>query len=551
MLPGEKTDGCCVAVNRLSIEVSGSAGPIADGLGFLHCHGLSLFFTVLLLLTNITGCSTLPDSAVTTPSHTITNTDNTRLGLAVTPDLKVHPAQSGFYPLGTGLEAFLARIALIEVADKSLDVQYYIWKADETGLIVMQRILAAADRGVRVRLLLDDLDTAGKDLAIQLLDTHPNIEIRLFNPFTYRKLRALDFLTGLRRVNRRMHNKSLTADNQATIVGGRNIGNEYFDAVGDTVFADLDVLSVGPVVNEVSTAFDRYWNSDWAVPADTFATEEIDSKALDDLRHRLQVYIDDHTDSDYVQALKQTALGQNLQNGDLNFSWGEAELIYDAPEKVETEQISVTTHVGPHLFSIVDRAEDELIIVSPYFVPGKALVAYFGELVKRGVRVRILTNALAATDVSVVHAGYMRYREDLLRNGVELYEFKPLPVQMEYERKGSGIGSSGSSSLHAKLFGIDRQELFVGSFNLDPRSVSLNTEMGVWFTNEELGRLLGERFDVEVDQVAYRLSLEGRDLRWHALEAGGAVSFEHEPETTWWRRFTTWMLSLVVVESML
>ena len=493
----------------------------------------------------------MPENIEKTPSHAMPDTQGTRLGLALASDLARNPDHSGFYPLSTGLEAFLARIALIETAERSLDVQYYIWHADDTGLILMQRILAAADRGVRVRLLLDDLDTAGKDAAIWKLDTHPNIEIRLFNPFNYRKLRILDFATGLSRVNRRMHNKSLTADNQVTIVGGRNVGNEYFDAAGETVFTDLDVLSVGPVVPAVSGAFDQYWNSDWAVPAIHYADEPIPGDALDKLRSRLQAYLDEHRDNNYTRSLKRTELSRRLREGSLPFSWGDAELIYDAPEKIESEKVSVTTHVGPRLKEIVDQAREELIIVSPYFVPGDAVVDYFGQLVERGVRVRILTNALASSDVALVHAGYMRYRKDLLRNGVELFEFKPVPVETPMKRRVPGFGSSGSSSLHAKVFGIDRHEVFVGSFNLDPRSVSLNTEIGVWFKNGELGRRLGETFDDNISQVAYRLTLEEGKLQWHALEAGSAVVYHSEPESGWWKRFKNWLLSLVVVESML
>ena len=218
---------------------------------------------------------------------------------------------------------------------------------------------------------------------------------------------------------------------------------------------------------------------------------------------------------------------------------------------MESEEISSKTHVGPRLRAIVDQANEELIIVSPYFVPGDALVEYCGELVERGVRVRILTNALAASDVSLVHAGYMRYRKDLLRKGVELFEFKPVPVETPMKKRLSGFGSSGSSSLHAKVFGIDRQEVFVGSFNLDPRSVNLNTEMGVRFKIEQLGRQLGETFDKNIADVAYRLSLQEDELRWHTMEAGSAVVYEHEPETSWLQRVKVWLLSLVVVERML
>jgi putative cardiolipin synthase len=514
-------------------------------------YGGKSSIVVSLVLLFITGCSTLPNNIEKSASHAMTDTEDTRLGRVLASELDAHPDRSGFYPLSTGLEAFLARVALIETAERSLDLQYYIWHADDTGLILMQRLLGAADRGVRVRLLLDDLDTAGKDSAIRKLDTHPNIEIRLFNPFNYRKLRVLDFATGLSRVNRRMHNKSLTADNQVTLVGGRNIGNEYFDAAGERIFTDLDILSVGPVVNEASQAFDRYWNSDWAVPAKFYVDEQVSARALSSLRSRLQGYLDEHTDSNYIQALKRTELSQRIGQGSLPFAWGEAELIYDAPEKIAARKITAKTHVGPRLKAFVDRARDELIIVSPYFVPGDTLVDYCAELVKRGVRVRILTNALASSDVAMVHAGYMRYRKKLLRIGVELFEFKPLPVETPMKRRSHSFGSSRSSSLHAKVFGIDRREVFVGSFNLDPRSVNLNTEMGVWFKNCELGRQLGETFDDHIAQVAYRLELQGSQLRWHEQVSGAAVVYEHEPETSWWQRVKTWFLSLVVVESML
>ncbi len=504
----------------------------------------------LVTLCLLGGCSTLPDNLPKTTSQVIPDGAATALGRAVATDLDGHPGRSGFHPLGSGIDAFVARVALVDAAERSLDIQYYIWHADETGVILMQRILAAADRGVRVRLLLDDLDTAGKSLAIERLDSHPNIEIRLFNPFVHRDARAVDFVTDLSRVNRRMHNKSLTADNQATIVGGRNVGNEYFEAEGETVFADMDVLCVGPIVASVSSAFDEYWNSDWAVPAAWFTGGEPASGERDQLRDRLKAYVEAQKESAYAKALREAPLTQAVRQGELRFAWGEAVLVYDAPEKMESSEISDVTHVGPRLHAIIDQAQQELIVISPYFVPGWPVVDYFGQLVSRGVRVRILTNALAASDVSIVHAGYMRYRKRLLEHGVELYEFKPDPRQQQRESVAGHSGSSGSS-LHAKVFGIDREQLFVGSFNLDPRSVSLNTEMGVWFKSEPLGKLLGEGFDREMEQVAYRLVLQDGELRWHSRENGQDVIYDHEPETGWWRRFSTWMLSLVVVEAWL
>ncbi len=534
----------------LTAPTGGAQPPVRRGrIGPSVDRPAVLMTLCLVTLCLLGGCSTLPDDRPKTTSLVIPDGAATALGRAVAGDLAGHSGRSGFHPLGSGIDAFVARVALVDSAEKSLDIQYYIWHADETGVILTQRILAAADRGVRVRLLLDDLDTAGKSLAIERLDSHPNIEIRLFNPFVHRDARAVDFVTDLQRVNRRMHNKSLTADNQATIVGGRNVGNEYFEAEGETVFADMDVLCVGPIVQSVSSAFDEYWNSDWAVPAAWFSSDGAESGELEQLRDRLKAYVAARKESAYAKALREAPLTQAVRQGELNFAWGEAVLVYDAPEKMESSDVSEVTHVGPRLYAIVDQAQRELIVISPYFVPGRRMVDYFGQLVSRGVRVRILTNALAASDVSIVHAGYMRYRKGLLERGVELYEFKPDP-QQQRESAAGHAGSSGSS-LHAKVFGIDREQLFVGSFNLDPRSVSLNTEMGVWFKSEPLGRLLGEGFDQEMEQVAYRLDLQDGELRWHSLERGQAVIYDSEPETGWWRRFSTWMLSLVVIEAWL
>lgn len=527
-------------------------------LPFLLAHALIL----------LGGCaSSLPTDYPRTDAYYVEDTDETHLGQEIVPVKKQHAGNSGFYPLSKGIDAFVARVALIEAAEKTLDVQYYIWHTDLTGKVMIDRLLHAADRGVRVRLLLDDLDTAGKDFSLAMLDAHPNIEIRLYNPFANRNSRMLDFVTDLGRVNRRMHNKSLTADNQATIVGGRNIGNEYFGAESHVEFADLDVLAVGTIVDKVSTAFDEYWNSDWVMPIAAFETEKpVTKEDLARARPALTRFVEEAKDSPYAVALRESALMDVSGIDDLKFSWGRAKLIYDAPSKVTATEVTAATHMGPQLGAVIKKTRQELIVVSPYFVPGDKLTDFFGELVEQGIRVRILTNSLSATDVSVVHAGYMRYRKALLKRGVELYEYKPVAG---FDRKkskdpdsGSNMTGSSRASLHAKTFGIDRRVLFVGSFNLDPRSVDLNTEMGVVFESPELAGLLGESIDNKIDQQAYRLELkkvvpEDNDafneykLEWVTIEDGREVRYSEEPESSIWRKIGISFLTALPIESQL
>lgn len=521
---------------------------------------------VLLLLA---GCAAtpLPTGYSRSDSHALQDTRHTRLAGELASHLDSHPGLSGFYPLGDGIDAFVARIGLIESADRTLDLQYYIWHLDLTGLFTYQRVLAAADRGVRVRVLLDDLDSVGKDSGLALLNAHPNIELRLFNPFANRANPLRDFLTDLGRVNHRMHNKSLTADNLATIIGGRNIGNEYFDASAEVAFTDADMLNIGPVVKEVSRQFDEYWNSEWAIPVSAFTPDKpVTLEALNQMRKELTGYVGKQEESPYARAVARSPLVAKADFGEVEYSWGKARLLYDKPAKVTTKEIDTATDMAPELAAEIKTSRQELVIVSPYFVPGDELVDLFGQLVAQGVRVRILTNSLAATDVSVVHAGYLRYREGLVKRGVELYEFKPNPG---YRRKknrdepsGSRLGGSSRASLHAKVFGIDRKILFVGSFNLSPRSVVLNTEMGILYETPELATSLSVELDEIVDIKAYRLRLvpatsddvfetDTRVLEWVTIEDGREVVYTSEPKASVWRIMGASFLSLLPIEGYL
>jgi putative cardiolipin synthase len=503
----------------------------------------------------------LPESAHRAPSFAYTDTADTAFGRESAVLINDHPGESGFYPLANGLDALVARIVLAEHAERSLDVQYYIWHGDTTGNALVHYLLQAAERGVRVRLLLDDLSAGQYDHYLLLLDKHPNLEIRLFNPFAMRQARNLEFLTRFSRINRRMHNKSFTADNQMTIVGGRNVGDEYFAARSDLDFADLDVLAMGPVVEKTSAAFDLYWNSEFAYPVASLDVTAADNMTLADLQDYYAKHIESLKDSAYVEALRNSDLAQRLERGDLELFWGEAELVYDMPEKIAVSPNDRTTHLEPQLAPIADSVKKDLFIISPYFVPGDEGVAFFRSLVKEGVRVRILTNSLASNDVGIVHAGYARYRPALLKAGVELYEARPSPNRKE-KKTASGVTGSSRASLHAKAFVFDRRYVFIGSLNLDPRSSRLNTEIGVIFESPELADLMIDGFMEKAADVAYQVTIESvpsddvgafdtYQLRWKTKKDGEVVTLTSEPYASIWKQMLLALLSVLPIESQL
>lgn len=500
------------------------------------------------------GCASLPTETGKVATLAATDTADTRLGRDITPIVATHPGKSGFYVLNDGLTAFAARFFLVANAQKTLDLQYYIWHDDLTGKVLYNRLLEAADRGVRVRLLLDDLDTAGKDEMLRAVDAHPNIEIRLFNPFVHRDSRFIDFVTDMQRVNHRMHNKALIADNQAAIFGGRNTGDEYFDAAERVGFSDMEVLTIGPVVGDVSGEFDLYWNSQWTYPLSAFAGKQaVNSEQVEAFRRQSDEFIQQAASSEYADALRGLHLADIQSIAELDYSWGRWILVYDEPSKVGTKAIRSETHLAPRLKEALDRTTSDLIIVSPYFVPGPNFTGYLTDKVSKGVRVRIMTNSLAANDVPLVHSGYMRYRKDLIKGGVELYEFKPVKGVSEEAKKTKAKWSGSSrASLHGKFLGFDRRYLFIGSFNLDARSVALNTELGVYFESPRYAVKLSDEFDEIALEKAYRVTLDDRgNLQWTTLEDGKEVTYYSEPETGFWKRFGAGFMSIFVPESQL
>lgn len=510
----------------------------------------------LLVITFIlSGCASLPDNSMRKESFAVTDTRETTLGRGLQASRDSGETRDGFILLDKGLDAFVARAALAEAAEKSLDVQYYLYHDDLIGGLFTATLLRAADRGVRVRLLVDDMDMENRDRSILAIDNHPNVEIRIFNPFNRSMSRLPQFVTGLGSITRRMHNKSFTADNVATILGGRNIGNEYFDANPTLEFADLDVLAIGDVVKDVSTSFDLYWNSPLTYPAKTLIDKPISDEEALNARNQLHAFFEEQKNSDYMQSLKSSALAKSIREDSIEFFLGNAVIVVDHPDKITHSRDTNKLHLVSQLAPYFQNIKQELIIISPYFVPGDEGVDFFKALLDKGIQVRILTNSLSSNDVGIVHSGYAKYREALLKSGVALYEMnKKLTRKQRKEKKG--VASSSKASLHAKAFILDREKIFIGSLNLDPRSFYENTEIGLVLNSTEVASAMAKVLIEEIEKYAFRLELhintEGEEeIRWHGYENGRAVTFDVDPYTSFWRRLGVAFMSLLPIESQL
>jgi putative cardiolipin synthase len=438
---------------------------------------------------------------------------------------------------------------LAEAAERSLDVQYYIWHKDMTGTLLFEALRAASERGVRVRMLLDDNNTTGLDTTLAAIDSYPNIEVRLFNPLLIRKPRWMGYIVDLFRANRRMHNKSFTVDNQVTIVGGRNVGDEYFGAADDMLFADLDVLAVGPAVNDVSNDFERYWTYGSSCPADR-VLPPVDQGKAEELRlSALQVERDPAAKS-YINAIRNSPFVSELVSGSLAFEWAATRLVSDDPAK-GMGLAAPEALLARKLKDIIGEPAAEVDLVSPYFVPTAAGVDAFSAMVERGVKIRVLTNSLEATDVAAVHAGYAKRRRALLKAGISLYELRRLSATA-VETQGAGATGSSGASLHAKTFAVDRARVFVGSFNFDPRSENLNTEMGFVIDDPALAEWIQTTFNVSIPMSAYEVLLsDAGQLYWLERRDEEVIRHDTEPGTRFWQRAAVHFLTLLPIDWLL
>jgi putative cardiolipin synthase len=518
-------------------------------LGRTTTHWLTSSFIGLCLMVSM-GCSDLPENINRPPSSVVRDGHDTLLGRTFDRQLANHPGASGVILLGHGLDAFVGRALLASLAGRSIDVQYYMFHQDTVGKLLIDQLIKAADRGVRVRVLIDDMYGSEADDVWTALDAHPKMEVRLFNPFVRDASKNLQWLTRFKAVNYRMHSKSFTVDNQATIVGGRNIGDEYFDADPKLAFADLDLLAVGPVVPAVSDAFDQYWNSDWAYPASAL-TQPASSEQLNDLRVCMDAFVRHEAAAAYIEALKNSDLANSLREGRVQFKWAEAKVMHDSSEKKVHDENWQAELLISQLWPYMQKATEELIIVSPYFVPGKKGAKALCDLSEKGVKVRILTNSLASNDVAAVHAGYAKYRKELLEAGVALYELDE-EVKKTVKKKFIWLPGLSKSSLHAKTMVIDGTAMFVGSMNLDQRSLHINNEIGILLFNPEIAGSSAEAFDQNIMKVAFQLKLNtDESIRWHLKKGDGEVVYDSEPYVSFWKKFGVGLIRLLPVESLL
>jgi len=501
-------------------------------------------FSALLALTS--GCASVPTDYPRTTSNAFESHESTKIGAKFAEEAARHPGESGFAIVRRGRYAFTDRIAMTRLAEKSLDVQYYIWEPDATGRILAEHLVRAADRGVRVRLLVDDMNIAGRDAAIASLDAHPNIEIRIFNPFANRSSAIFDFLVDFDRVNHRMHNKIMVMDNTLVIVGGRNIGDHYFGVNTETNFRDLDIAAAGPVVRDVSRVFDRFWNSDWAVPIAAIADREYTQADLLQTTTRMREKI---ANGNYPYSIDEdiaTLTGQ-LATIKQNLAWAPGQIIWDDPDSIvaQGEEKSV---VAEALYKKLNKLQHELTIESAYFVVGKRGVKAIARLCDRGVKVRILTNSLASNDVIAAHAGHAEFRDDLLATCAEIYEIRPDAGVIHKQWEGKS-----RAGLHTKALVFDRESVFIGSFNLDPRSATINTEAGLYVESPELAEQVLEYMDEGVQpEHSYQVKMDADgDLYWETIIDGATVRYDQEPESTFGQRFQSKLIELLPVESQL
>ncbi|WP_323845427.1 phospholipase D family protein [Microbulbifer magnicolonia] len=453
-----------------------------------------------------------------------------------------HPGQSGVYPITSAHNALAVRLAAIRAASSSIDIQYFIFRRDETGLLLTRELLQAAERGVRVRFLLDDFTTGDAGETLVALQQHANIEIRLFNPFPHNGPRALEFFADFSRLQRRMHNKSFTVDNRVTFIGGRNLSNKYFGIDKKVHFGDLELIAIGDVVPDISRQFDLYWNSPYSFPVQSvFAHRPVPEQRrfLDELEHNgAQLLL-----SDYGRSVEDSPVIETLSRDAGIWYWGKTAALFDPPEKVAYPSESNGRFAGGELMRRITGARRQLIVISPYLLPGDEYLQQLIAAANRGVEVQILTNSLASTDVVLVHGAYRKYRQPLLEAGIQLYE---LSSALKY--KLDNWSGESKSLLHAKAFVVDGQWLYVGSFNLDPRSILLNTELGLIIDSPQLATEIAGNFTDNVRNNAYRLELSGNRITWHRADGR---SVDREPDASLLQRVGSRLSSWLPIEHLL
>ncbi len=525
-----------------------------QNLSFIHNHTKVVLLSCSLVLT-LSACSTLPKQQTQPVEYAFnTPTDDTSLAKIVLPLREQNPNLTGYHVLYDPLEALAARIELINKAEKSLDLQYYIWDNDKIGALALHAMIKAADRGVKIRLLVDDNNAKKMEGIYMALDQHANIDVKLYNPYRFRHFRPVDMVLDLKRINRRMHNKSFIADNQIALIGGRNMSNQYYNVSDNYQFSDVDVMLVGAASDEIIHSFDEYWNDDYAFPVRQLVNPRHYSLRFDSLKQQLDDYNQEATVVNYLDLANRSHAFDDWLNNKIQFDWVKAEVVKDSPSKIKSKA-KKEEHLNFQLLNRLDKPEQSVDIVSAYFVPEKKGAERLKNLRADGVKVRVLTNSFQANDVPLVHAFYSKYRQDLLEHDVQLYEFLSRPdaenlntnTKELAEKSKVSLKGLSLSSLHAKLMAIDEKQVFIGSFNFDPRSAYLNTEIGVLLNSPRLAKAVHYTMDENLSKYAYKLVLNAdQQINWKIkLSNGQTRIYPREPKIKWWQKagvkFISWL----------
>ena len=506
----------------------------------------------------VTGCSTLPKHTIESIPETTLQVDTTQTTLAqiIQPLQEQHPELTGYLVLFEPLEALATRLSLIDKAEKRLDLQYYIWDNDKVGSLALHALIRAADRGVKIRLLIDDNNAKSTEGIFVALAQHPNIEVKLFNPYRFRKYRALDMILDLKRINRRMHNKSFIADHQVALIGGRNMTNQYYNVSDNYQFSDVDVMLVGSAVKDISHYFDEYWNHEYAYKVQEVVKQSAHRLSYDSLKQQLDEHYKRITVQNYLDLTSNSQAIDSLMSRDIPLDWVKAEVVKDSPDKIKSKA-KKKEHLNFQLIQQLEQPEKNVDLISAYFVPEKKGAKMLTDLAEDGIKVRVLTNSFKANDVAVVHAFYGKYRQDLLEHGVQLYEFLPALDKNDLDRHTEALAKKAKvnlkglsrSSLHAKLMALDEKQVFIGSFNFDPRSAYLNTEIGVLLNSPPLARAVHTTMDENLSKYAYQLVLDAnKKITWQRQTPQGPVIYTKEPRMKWWQRAGIKMLSWLPIE---
>ena len=500
----------------------------------------------IALVAVLSGCASIRADWHAEPSAAFSATADTRLGKTFAPHQAAHPGQSGLRLINNGVSALMTRSAMADAAEHAIDLQTYIFETDATGCFVLQRLFAAAGRGVRVRILVDDYVRGMSDALLQWLDAHPHIEVRVFNPYPGRAdwTRNMQMLFDLARLGQRMHNKMFLVDGQIGVLGGRNIGNHYFEAEGESNFRDIDVFAAGPVVRQAGGNYDRYWNSVIVVPVAAFppappvtldqACPAGGAEAGPEVEYRAR-------GAEYRQRVSTNE----------GLVWARATAVAEAPVRAATAHSITPSAIALAHARARRNTQREMLLAVAYFVPGRQGVEVLGGLKQRGVRVRVLTNSLASTDVVAVHSGYARYREALLARGVELHEYFPDSARPVPSGHRMRLGTS-SSTLHAKVAVYDRHLLWIGSANFDARSSRINTETGVMIESAELAGRIAQSLERDLSpaqswrlELAYDPAIAANRITWNGQRNGKMLTTPVEPGASLWRHLQTGIFSLI------